>query len=312
MPSSVVLAAALAAVLCPRAVVFVDTGTGTVARAVDLAGDGLAVFAAPDGRVVVPLANEDGTAVVDASGSVERWQGRVFPLFFADFDRMHVVLPGLLATISYPERVSLAKIPLPGLGGARRAACSADGRVVVVVPSGREGDSLTFVAALEGGSSSRVRLGGDASAVALAPGGAFAVVATGGGVVELTGPGHAHSLGTIDLRGRVQAVICTTDGRDALAGLANGSGGEIVGLRVDASAKAPLRERFRTPLAAGVKAIAVSENEVAALAGDVLVLLSPDGRKVRRRLAVAGALDVALLASRPLSAVPPWSDGKSP
>jgi len=149
MPTSVLLAAALAAVLCPHEVVFVDTGTGAIVRRVDLAADGVAVFAAPDRRVVVPLATGDRTVVVEASGKVEHWQGRVFPMFFADFDRMHVVLPGALATLSYPERISLLQIPLPGVAGARREACSADGRLVAVVPSGPEGNSLTFVAALE-------------------------------------------------------------------------------------------------------------------------------------------------------------------
>jgi hypothetical protein len=312
MPGSMLLAAALAAVLCPHEVVFMDTGTGAVVRRVDLAADGLALFAAPDGRIVVPLATADGTAVVDASGKIERWQGRVFPLFFADFDRMHVVLPGALATISYPERVSLLQIPLPGLVGARRAACSADGRLVAVVPSGPEGNSVTFVAVLEGGSSSHVRLGGEASAIALAPRGDFAVVATGGGVVEVTGTGQAHSLGTVDLAGRVRSLACTADGRGALVGLESRKGGEIVGLRVDISAKEPLKERFRTPLSAGVKAFAVTGDEVVALAGDVLLVLSADGRKVRRKVTLTGAFGVALLPSRPRSAVPPWSDGKSP
>ena len=306
------LAAALAAVLCPHEVVFVDTGTGAIVRRVDLAADGVAVFAAPDRRVVVPLATGDRTVVVEASGKVEHWQGRVFPMFFADFDRMHVVLPGALATLSYPERISLLQIPLPGVAGARRAACSADGRLVAVVPSGPEGNSLTFVAALEGGSASRVQLGGNASAVALAPGGTFAVVSTGGGVIEVTRAGQARSLGMVNLAGRVESLACTADGRGALVGLASDSGGEIVGLRVDLSAKKPLNERFRIPLSAEVRALAVSEDEVAALAGDVLVVLSADGRKVRRNVSLTGASDVALLPSRPRSAVPPWSDGKAP
>jgi hypothetical protein len=56
----------------------------------------------------------------------------------------------------------------------------------------------------------------------------------------------------------------------------------------------------------------VTGDEVVALAGDVLLVLSADGRKVRRKVTLTGAFDVALLPSRPRSAVPPWSDGKSP
>jgi len=312
MPVSALLAAAVAAVLCPHEVTFVEIETGGVMRSVRLPADGLALFAAPDGRVVVPLAAGDATAVVDASGKVERWQGRLFPMFFAEFDRMHVVLPGMLATLSYPERVMLVQIPLPGMAGARRAACTADGRLVAVVPPGPDGQTLTLVAALEGGSTTRVKLGGVASAVALAPEGGFAIVATGGGVIEVTGAGRGRPLGTLDLGGEVRALACTADGRGVLVGRADDRGGVLVGVRVDISSKEPLRERFRTPLPGRTAALAVADDEAVALAGDVLVVLSGDGKKVRRQLAITGAIDVALLPAQSRSAVPAWSDGKPP
>ncbi len=311
MPAAVALAAAIAAILAPGTVTFVDTGTGAVTGTARLPGDGLAVFAAPDDRAVVPLATEEATAVADPSGRVERWRGRVFPMFFADFDRMHVVLPGELATLSDPERVPLARVPLPGVAGARRAACSADGRLVAVVPPGAS-SSLTFVAALEGGTSSRIRLGGEATAVALAPAGAFAVVATGGGVIELAAAGRPHSLGALDVGGEVRALAFSADGRTILVGTAGARGGEIVGVRGEVGAKAPLRERFRTPVPGPVAAIAAGEDVVAAVAGDALVVLSGDGKKVRRTVALGAVSDVALLPSKPLSAVPPWSDGRTP
>jgi len=283
-----------------------------VARSARLPADGLAVFAAPDGRAVVPLSAEDATAVVDTSGKVESWPGRLFPLFFADFDRMHAVLPGALVTLSYPERVQIARLPLAGVPGARRAACSADGRLVAIVPAAPGVNALVLVAALEGGDTSRVELDGDATAVALHPEGAFALTATGGGVVEVAGEGRSRPLGMIDLGGEVRALAFTADGRGALAGCANGSAGAIVGIRVDPAAKSPLKERFRTPLPRGVVAVAAGEDEVVALTDDTLVVLSADGKRVRRRIAVAGGTDVALLPTRPRSAVPAWSDRKGP
>ncbi len=311
MPAAVVFAA-VAAVLCPRAVTFVDTATGAVAATVTLPGDGLGVFAAPDARVVVPLASEEATVVVDPSGKVERWRGRVFPLFFADFDRMHVVLPGALATLSYPERVPLARVPLPAVAGARRAACSADGRLVVVVPPGPAGSSVTLVAALEGGTATSVRLGGEATAIALAPGGEYTVAADGRGVIEVAVSGRDRPVGALDVGGEVRALALSADGRTVLVGTAGARGGEIVGVRIDVSAKRPLKERFRTPLAGGVTALAAGPEDLVAVAGGAVVVLSRDGRTVRRRVAVEGAADVAVLPTRARSAVPPWSDGRTP
>jgi hypothetical protein len=312
MLGSASLVAAVAAVLCPHQVVFVDTSKGAVTSTVELPGDGLAVFAAPDGRVVVPLADEESTSVVAASGKVEQWNGRVFPMFFADFDRMHVIMPETLATLSYPERVLLVRMPLAGVGGVRRAACSADGRLVAIVPSGSDDRVLVMVAALEGGALSRVRLSTDAHAAALAPDGAFAVVISTSGSVEVAAAGQPHSLGVLDLQGRASAVVATPDGRGVLVGLARGKGGEIVGLRVDPSAKRPIKERFRTIVRGAVLALAIGEDEVIATTNEGLVVLSRGGTKVRRELALVGAGEVALLPARPRSAVADWTDGTRP
>ncbi len=312
MPAGIVLAAAVAAVLGPRAVTFVDAGTGTVAQAVALPGDGLGVFAAPDGRVVIPLAAEDATIVAAASGAIERWRGRVFPMFFADFDRMHVVLPGALATLSYPERVPFAQIPLPGVAGARRAACSKDGRLVAVVPPGPDGASLTLVSALEGGTATTVLLDGEATAVALEPAGEYAVAAAGG-AIEVALASRKHPLGSRALGSEVRALVFTADGRTVLAGTADGrGGGEVVGVQVDVSAKTPVKERFRTVMPGAVTAISAGDDAVVVLAGDTLVVLSPDGKRVRRKVAMAGMSGVALLPGEARSAVPGWTDARTP
>ena len=312
MMGSALLVAGVAAVLCPHQVVFVDTATATVARTVELPGDGLALFAAPDGRVVVPLAGEDSTSVVGVSGRIEQWRGRVFPMFFADFDRMHTVMPEELVTLSYPERVPVVRLPLPGVLAARRSACSADGRLVAVVPSGSNQRSLVMVAALEGGTVSRVALTEEASEVALAPQGTFAITVSESGTVEVVGAGQPRPLGTLDLKGSGRAVVATPDGRGALVGLAQGRGGEIVGLKVDVSAKRPLKERSRTTLRSAPLALVVGEDEVVAATADGVVVLSRAGTSVRREIALTGARAVALLSARPRSAVPSWSDGPTP
>lgn len=312
MPGSVLLVAVVAAVLCPHEVVFVDIAKGAIVRTVELPGDGLAVFAAPDGRVVVPLAGDDSTSVVAVSGKMVHWPGRVFPMFFADFDRMHAALPGMLATLSYPERLLLVQTPLAGVVGVRRGACSADGRLVALVPSGSGERTLLIVAAIEGGTLNRVRLAEEARTVAVAPKGTFAVVASASGEVEVATANQERSLGVIHLGGTANAVVTTPDGRGALVGLARDQGGEVVGVRVELSAKQPLKERFRTSLAGAVIALALTEDEVIAATNGGLVVLSAGGKKIRREIVLAGARDVAILSDRPKSSVPDWSDGTKP
>jgi hypothetical protein len=312
VPGSALLVAAVAAVLCPHEVVFVDAEKGAIVRAVELPGEGLAVFAAPDARAVVPLAEEDSTVVVALSGKIEHWRGRVFPMFFADYDRMYAVLPDALATLSYPERILLTRTPLPGLGVVLRAACSADGRLVAIVPAGSSGHTLMIVAGLEGGAMNRIQLAGEARTLAVAPAGTFAVVASRSGDVEVATGNRPHSLGPLHLGGEATSVVATPDGKGVLVGLGREKGGEIVGVRVDLSAKPVLKERFRTFLPSPVVALAINEDEVIAATRDGLVVLSSGGKKARREIALAGAVDVAVLSSRPRTAVPPWSDNSTP
>ncbi len=310
MPGSFLLVAAVAAVLTPREVVFVETASAAVVRRVELPGEGLDAFAAPDGRIVVPLAGDAGTAVVAASGSVERWPGRVFPLFFVESDRMYVVLPGLLATLSYPERVPLARIPLAGVVGARRAACSADGRLVAVIPEDPGGRALVLVPALERGAPVRVELGGEPSLVTLAADGTFAVAVSGGGSLELIASGgERRPRGALALGGAVRSVCPGVEGRGVLVGLDAGrGGGELVGVRVEPGATAPLRVTFHTALAAPVNAIGTAAGEIIALAGNDLMVLARNGRHPRRVVAVPGATGFAMVPAQPQSTVPSWSD----
>ena len=313
MPGGFLLAAAVVAVLTPREVVFVETASSAVVRRVALPGEGLGAFAAPDGRVVVPLAGDAGSAVVAATGGVERWPGRVFPLFSVEPDRMYVVLPGVLATLSYPERVPIARLPLAGVTGARRAACSADGRLVAVVPADPGDRALVLVPALERGAPVRVELAGEPSLVTVASDGAFAVAVCGSGTLELAASGGERSArGVLALGGTVRAVCPGVEGRGVLVGLAGDSGGALFGVRVDPAAAAPLQVRFRAALPAPVIAVETAGGEIVALAGEDLMVLSGNGRHVRRVAAVAGAIGLAVLPARAQSTVPDWSDAAAP
>lgn len=306
-----VLVAAVAAVLAPERVLFVETTRGVVLRSVELPGVGLAIFAAPDGRVMVPLQGEDGTAVVAPAGNVERWPGRVFPLFFADYDRMHVVLPGVLATLSYPERLMLERVPIEGLPGARRAACSNDGALVAVIPAVSGARALLLVAALEGGTVRQVELAGDATHVIVAPSGAFVVVASGDTLAAAV-LGEARTRASLRVGGEVRSLCLLPNGRDVIAGLATGAAGELVAMRVDPRAQQPLKERFRTPLGAPAVAVATADEDVAAISGDALVVLIRGGRRIGRQVVVPGARDVAVLPARARSTVPAWTDAQKP
>ena len=312
MLTSVLTAAAVAAVLTPHQVVFVDTAVAAVVRSVPLPGDALAAFAAPDGRIVVPLGGSAGTAVVTVSGAVERWPGRVFPLFFREADRMYVVLPHRLATLSYPERILLERIPLAGVEGARRAACSNDGRLVAVAPD-PGGNELVLVPALEEGAPFRVELGGEPGLVELAPDGMYTIVAVDSRSLELVIPGQKRSVrGAVTFAGTVRALAAGKDARDVLVGLAGPVGGEVVDVRVQAGKREPLRIVFRAALAAGVTAVASVGEEIAALSGDDLVMLSGNGRHALRRVSVAGACGLAMVPNDVRTTVPQWSDAAAP
>jgi hypothetical protein len=306
-----VLVAAVAAVLAPKSVVFVDTAQGAVLRSIALPGEGLAIFAAPDGRVVVPLEGEDATAVVSTAGKVEPWRGRVFPLFCADDDRMFVVFPNMLATLSYPERLPLMRIPLEGVPAIRRAACSRDGRLVALIPALPGARALLIAATVEGGTVRSVQLAGEATHVVLAEDGVVAVAA-GGTAVEVAVLGDARARPALTIGGEVRSLCLGASGRDVLVGLARGAAGEVVGFRVNPKARQPLKERFHTPLPAPVVAIAATDEEVAAISGDMLVLLAKGGRRIVRRLGLRGASDVTVLPARPSSPLPAWSDTTKP
>jgi hypothetical protein len=309
--TAAVLIAAVAAVLAPHTVVFVDTEQGAVLRVAELPGEGLAIFAAPDGRAVVPLRDEDATSIVGPTGLAERWPGRVFPLFFADWDRMYAVLPGVLATLSYPDRLLLERVPLEGVSGARRAACSDDGRLVAVIPATPGARALVLVAALGATVVQPVSLAAEAAHVVVAPTGAFAVVASGS-TLEVAVMGEPAARAGVDVGGEVLSLCLSPKGRDVIAGLARGADGELVGVHVDPKARRPLKEQFRTRVSGPVVAVSVAGDKVAALSGDSLVVLSDGGLRIGKRVPLPGGRDLTVLPEKAKSTVPAWGDAPKP
>ena len=300
--------ALVAAVLGNGELVVIDTSVPRALRSMPLPGRGVAVFAAPDGRWLVPLEGSDETAVVAAGGAIERWKGRLFPLFFDEADRLHTVMPGLVATLSYPERVLIGRTPVPALQGARRSACSRDGRVVAaIVPEPAPG---SLVVAAAGGlrTSSVLPLQTEATSVTVAPAGQWAGVGLAAGGVGVVAFGAESFGGTVTLAGPVHGVAAADDGALVLAGIEIGTAGALVGLRVDPSKKQPVVEKFATPTERPVRALATAGEEVVALAGDLVLVFERDGRRLRGRLEVAGARGVAIGFEKVRSVAPQWSE----
>lgn len=306
--NAIAVLAVVAAVLGSGELVLVETTGAHPPRSVPLPARGVAVFAAPDGRWLVPLESSDETVVVAPGGGVERWKGRLFPLFFDEPDRLHTVVPGLIATLSYPERLLLGRTPVSALVGARRAACSRDGRVVAaIVPEPAPG---SLVLAMTGGlrSVSVLPLQGEATSVAVAPAGQWAAVGLAAGGVGVVAFGAEAFGGAVTLAGPVRAVAAADDGGLLLAGIETGATGALVGLRVDPAKKQPVVERFSTATEHPVRAVATTGEEVVVLAGDEVLVFGRSGRQARSRLEVAGARGVVFGYEKVRSIMPQWSE----
>jgi hypothetical protein len=299
---------AVAAVLCEREVAVVRTDPLTVVARSPLPAPGVALFAAPDARVVVPLEGSDGTAVVQADGSVRRWPGRIFPLFFDEVDRMYVVVPGLVMTLAYPERVEIERARVTGLGGVWRAACSRDGRLVAIVPAGGQRRELVLAEPRPGGIVTHVKLAETAELVAVAPDGAWVVVAGRGGELELVSPDGPGWHGKVGTAGAIEAFAVSADGRDLAVVLSVAGGGALAGMRIDPERDAPLRIKFVTVLANPPNGVAFAGDDVLVTTADGVVWLRRRGRKVAGSMALTGARAISVLPASPQSTVPAWSD----
>ena len=299
----------VAAVLTNDSVVFVDTTTAAVLRAVTLPAPAVTLFAAPDGRVLLPLAGSDETAVVSPVGPTERWPGRVFPVFYDEIDRMHVVFPDLLLVMSYPERLPILRVPVTGVPAPWRAACSRNGLLVAICPPPGE-RRLVLAISEPGAQQSAVALAGEPRSLVATESGAWVAVGFDDGV-EVVFPGEPRGRGRLAVRPDVRSLAVAGDGRDLLVGFGTGDRGGVVTLRVSPKVAAGARERGELLLSGAVSSIAVAAEEVVVVAGETLVVLGKKGRQVKHVLPLQAARQVALLPARPESAAPLWSEQPS-
>ena len=301
---------AVAAVLTNDSVVFVETTSAAVLRVVTLPAPAVALFAAPDGRVLLPLAGSDETAVVSPVGPTERWPGRVFPMFFDEIDRMHVLFPELLLVMSYPERLPILRVPVAGVPAPWRAACSSNGLLVAVCPPPGE-RRVVLVVSEPGAEQREARLAGEPRIVVMAPAGNW--VALGfEDAVEIVFPGEPGGRGRIPVRAGVRSLAVVGEGRDLLVGVGDGNRGALVTLRVGAKVEAGAKERDELHLSGAVSSIAAAGEEVVVVAGESLVVLAKKGRQILHELPLPGARQVALLPARPESAAPLWNERQTP
>lgn len=301
------LLAALLVILGPSDLSFVDT-VSAASRTVPLPGSGTAIFVAPDGRVVVPAATEDATWLVGEGRPIERWRGRLVPLFFDEPDRAWVLLPGELTLVSYPERLPLRSYPVGGLTGVRQAAVSLDGRLVGVLPTGQTAPVLWMLVPDESQPVRAVRLPADGRVVAVAPDTSLVAVGLVGGGVILVAPEAPSVPVLVETPGEVHALGFQMKTRTLLAGCQVGTGGVLLGVRAQLRPGKPVKERFRTLLPAPPVALAVTDNEVLALCSERVEVLEKGGRKLLRTLEAPQARGMALAPTEVKTTLPEWSD----
>lgn len=301
------LLAALVVILGPSDLSFVDTVSGA-SRTVPLPGVAAAIFVAPDGRVVVPAATDDATWLVGEGRPVERWRGRLVPLFFDEPDRAWVLLPGELTLISYPERLPLRSYPVSSLAGVRQAAASLDGRLVGVLPSDQPAPTLWILVPDEAQPVRAVPLPAEGRVVAVAPDTSLVAVGLAGGGVVLVAP-EAPALPVLaETPGEVHALGFQVKAKTLLAGCEVGTGGVLLGLRAEIRPGKPIKEQFRTPLPAPPIALALTDGEVLALCGERVEVLGKGGRKLLRTLEAPQARGMALAPAEARTTLPAWSD----
>lgn len=301
------LLTSVAAVLGAGAVSFVDTTTASLVGRVTLPGEGAALFAAPDGRAVVPMIASDATILVQPGGATDRWNGRAFPLFFDEFDRMYVVLDGAVAALSYPERAPLFGREVDGLSGAWRAACSADGRIVAVVPV-EDRRRIMIVSPRDRSLTRSARLASDAVAVVTSPDGGWIAVAEEGGAVEVLDAGLLQR-SSVSPGGEIVGMARGGEGQSLVVATVKGSAGSLVGLRVRGAAKAP-KQTFVRPLSEPPVGLALGDDSAVVVTPSSLLVFGRHGRKLVHRMDLEGSRSVVVLPTHVTSAVPEWGEDR--
>lgn len=284
----------MAAVLTPAEVVLVQVEQRVVVGRVPLPVPGAAIFAAPDGSALVPLEDADATVQVYLDGRMRRQAGRVFPLFFDEFDRMFVVAPEQLVLLAYPQRVRIGQVPLPGVREARHAAASGNGLAVAVVSAAPATGRVWLVS-----------LGGEVQVVpvtvpcavervALARDAGWLAAACGEGrlLVFGVGAGEPHR---VSLGGEITALLVDDNHRDLLVGVASAGGGALVRLAVQPGKSRGVKERTRTNLPRPPRALAASGSTVLVLDERGLGVWEKGGRSWVGEVPVVGGSGVVVL-----------------
>ncbi|HPC84607.1 MAG TPA: hypothetical protein P5234_14930 [Thermoanaerobaculaceae bacterium] len=292
-------------ILGPGDLSYVDTVSGAT-RTMPLPGFGAAVFVAPDGRAIVPSVSEDATWVLAEGREVERWSGRLMPMFFDEPDRLWALLPGELVLLSYPERLPLRRQGAKGLADVRAAGVSRDGRLVAAVTGGGEAELWLVVGDTQ--TVRRVPLPGPASSVAVAAEAELVAAGLETGGVVLVAPELPGLPRRIETPGAVVALGFDGDRKTLLVGCRTGTGGVVVGVRPELRPDRPAKELFRIPLKLPPSQLAVVGKQVLVLCGDRLLVLGRGGRTLERELEAPGARGMAVLPAEVRSVLPAWSD----
>jgi hypothetical protein len=104
------------------------------------------------------------------------------------------------------------------------------------------------------------------------------------------------------------ALVISPDSRRAVLGLAQGSGGLLIGLKLKGETRQPLKEAYRVEVGGPVRALAVAGSELVALVGDRLELRAKGGRSLVHELTVSGAYALAVLPEVARSTIPVWDE----
>ena len=266
----------------------------------------MAVMAAPDGSLLVPMAASDDTVRWKPGGPPERITGRLFPLFHDEADRMVVALPGRVVVLSYPERLELRGMNLP-VREVWRAALTRDGQFLVLL-AGPEGREL-FMLDLPGSQLlGRMTVAQGCRALTMEPQGTWLALGCADGGVHVV-RGGVPGARPIQVAGAVTALAASEDGRFLAIGTREDDGtGTVMVLRMPEREGAP-RQVARQALTGGVTALAVSGDQIFAATEYGLSVLARRRLRVQAVVELAGVRELAVMPASGKSLVPSWSDG---
>lgn len=300
---------AVAAILAGSEVVTMEIGQPRLVVRHALPGSGAAVFVAPDGVLLVPLAGHDATARIPPGGTAEIVSGRVFPVFHDEADRMLVVLSDGVAVLSYPERLELRRIRLE-LSPVWRVAVTRDGQILAVL-TGAPRPELVLVDMLGGGVVGRLEVDVGCRSLAMEPRAGWVAVGCADGGVRVLRGALAVTV-SMPVAGAVTSLAAAEDGRTLYAGLTAADGqGTVVAVRVP-ERTGEIRILASSMLPRGVTALATSGDSVLAGTDQGVHVLARRRLRPKGMVELSGVRDLVVFPEAYESLVPTWSDGAVP